>query len=171
MKNTTLAVFAALLIAGCAHRAPVKYTYTPLPFDEAEYNALPKVGTGIIKGQVFAKTVGGDVKKGAGNEVTIVMATKYGDQWYREDVSYGRFPSAPPDERYSKYRHTKVTDGEGRFEFTDLPAGSYYVISSVTWQVPTRGFGGTLHMNPQGGMVMRNVDVHDGAVTEAMLSK
>ena len=59
-----LAWLSVLFVTGCA-TAPVE-TYTALPFDEAEYSALQMTGSGIVRGQVFATTGRGDVKKGVG---------------------------------------------------------------------------------------------------------
>ena len=38
----------------------------------------------------------------------------------------------PGDPRAQAYQRTAVADGEGRFVFADLPAGEYYVVSSVS---------------------------------------
>ena len=170
LRQTKIIVtaFAIAALAGCA--APRVKTFSPLPFDEAEYATLPASGTGTVRGQVFAKTVGGDVKKGAGENVVMFPATKYGEQRYREQVLGGKLLSKAEDPRYQNYVLAKTTDGDGKFEFTSVPPGNYYVLSSVTWTVIEPSSFGPLHRK-QGGQVVRRVEVKNGVVTDAILNR
>lgn len=157
-----------VVISGCATRKVA--TFDPLPFDEAEYAALPTKGTGIVRGQVFAKTLGGDVKKGAGENVVLIPATQYGNQRYNQQIIQGKFLSRAEDPRYAKYVRAKLTDGEGRFEFSEIPPGTYYVLSSVTWVAIERTSFGPIE-STQGGKVVRKIAVNDGVVTDAILNR
>lgn len=165
--NIILAIAFTSGLAGCATQPAPQFT--PLAFNEAEYAALPKTGTGVVRGQAFGKTVGGDVKKGAGESVAIWPATSYGTQRYEEQVLRGNLSSVSEDPRYSNYVLVKTTDGDGKFEFVNVPPGTYYVVSKVTWSVVRATSFGPI-TNLQGGVVAKKIDVKDGAVTDAMLT-
>lgn len=163
------------LLVGCAQRpmAPARATWTPIPYDESEYASLAKAGTGVVRGQVFATTVGGDVKKGAGRSVILMPATTFRDQWHRETFETHNVLAASADKRHLQYDRTKVADGDGRFEFADVPPGKYYVLSDITWQTAgdIQFARETGFRDQQGGLVVRRIEVRNGSVTEAMLTR
>jgi len=184
MKKILIAVFAGMSLSGCVAGAigglagmaienNKSLGWEPRPFDESEYQALRKTGTGTIRGQVFAKTRGGDVKKGAGNIVRLIPATQFGNQWFTEAYVKQKQARFAPDSRYAAYEIEKITDGDGRFEFKDVPQGTYYVHSTITWEtVSSNPYMRRLNLlDTQGGDVVKLVTVLDEKTTEVMLTR
>lgn len=121
-----------LVLVGCATTAPPKWN---IEFDDGEYEPYKQAGTTSISGQGFLKTVGGDVKVAAGSTVTLDPVTSYSRHWWQQAGKYyARRNVIPPDPRFREFRKTTVADAEGRFKFRKLPAGSYYVRTTVTWE-------------------------------------
>lgn len=158
----------ALVLAGCA--IPMNQPPPPLPrmpFPEAEYQALPKVGTAVVKGQAFLKTRGGDVKVAAGNEVLLNPVTSYSLEWYEKSYLPNR-RLEDPDPRLSQFTSKQTADGSGRFTFKNVPAGEYFVTTIIRWEAPT-GYQGALQL--QGGAVTKRVKISDGEEIEVVITR
>lgn len=142
MKKARVAALCAgtMILTGCmpAYVAPPQPLWrTPLAtFEQAPLAAGIMPGHATIRGQAFSKTVGGDIKYGAGNDINLVPDTPYS----RECID---ILSSSPSECAAKVRpyvRTVQADGEGRFEFTGIAPGSYIVTTTITWGIPT-GYG------------------------------
>lgn len=154
-------ILALSLLAGCA-QAPKPMEFGAFPV--AEYQALPKTGTGTITGQIFMKTRGGDVKFGAGTEVVLIPATSYTAtlyQAYQQDRPVGE-----PDPRVKEYSRRVITDGTGGFRFEGIPGGAYYVGGSVFWEAPTQ-FG----LSKQGAHLLSPVTVEEGKEARVIVTR
>jgi len=162
-KKIGLIAFVTSALYGCA--VPQQQVLPRIPFPAAEYAALPTQGTGSLTGQVFMKTIGGDVKYGAGSSVYLLPATSYSSQWYTENYLGGK-PLSTPDSRAEQGQLVTQADGTGYFTFNDVPPGKYYLSSTVTWQAPTQ-YG----LMPQGGVVAKLVNISDGKQVREMLTK
>ena len=161
---TVLGMALAALLAGC--ETPSQPTKTA--FDPAAYAPYQQAGTGKISGQAFLKTVGGDVKFGAGDEVTLSPATEF----FKELMAFnaqGINPSTLTDavsKEVMSHSRKATADGNGNFEFTGLPAGEYALEVVITWQVPSQiGLQGT------GGLVSKLVTVGDGESVRVVLTR
>lgn len=153
-----------MMVAGCQTIEPIER----ISFPEPEYTALPTTGTARIQGQAFLKTVGGDVKTAAGNAVYLNPVTSYSEQWYASYVTNRPLDPADPDPRLKEYLRETTADGEGRFEFTDVPAGEYFVTTSVVWGVPTGSYG---TISQQGGTVTKRISVKDGETIKIIITR
>ncbi len=163
-KRLTALAFMLLGAYGCATPYAPPAWKANSPVAEAEYTHYLKAGSGILRGQAFLTQSGGGVVKGAGRTVTLDPATSTGIDWWEKA---GKFwlhqASQPPSKGFEEARRTAVADADGRFTFTDLPAGKYFVRTSVTWEIG--------NYNPtQGGLVGKAVTISDGKTTEVVLN-
>lgn len=157
-------VLIMVLLAGCVQPfQPVKR----IPFPEAEYKALETTGTGIVRGQAFLKTRGGDVKVAAGNEVLLSPVTSYSLDWYNNSYLANKAMESI-DPRFNQYVRTVTADSNGKFIFRRVPSGEYFVTTEVTWEAPV-GYQGALVM--QGGVVTKRIMVMDGEEVEVIIAK
>lgn len=154
MRTTLVAVAMLCGTTGCA--APTKDLTAA--FDEKEFVWSLSPGTAAVRGQAFAKTYGGDVKPCAGNEIVLVPETTYTREVGIAIQDGYRNITAPPP-AYSKYRRTTIGDVMGNFEFTGLPAGSWYVSCRVSWAAACSGLGGCQWT---GAWIERKISLKDG---------
>jgi len=180
MKKVMLLVIVLtgmILVQGCGEPC-VMFVQRP-EFPVSEYVNIPKPGTGsaTVKGQVFMRTIVGDVKHGAGSTVTLNPVTSYSTAAYEVIGNFifdnSRFPVCPfptlsePDKRYVEYWCEQQADAEGKFEFVNVPTGEYFVNSSVVWLVPS----GNYISYPQGGTITKRVTVKDNETVQIMLTR
>lgn len=120
--------------------------------DAAAIQAAMRPGHAVVKGQAFSKTVGGDVKYGAGGEILVLPNTEYVSQcitilkmqYITTDCGKTIFPLG----------RVVIADGEGRFEITGLAPGDYSISTLITWGIPGR-FG----IEQTGGVVSTVINV------------
>jgi hypothetical protein len=145
-----------VLITGCAiqQRRAV--------FNEEEYRAYAGKGSGTIVGQAFMVARNGDVKYGAGRAVILSPVTSYSKEWYEEFVLKGR-RLTEPDPRALKYIRITQADGEGRFEFKDVPAGSYFIACFIQWEY-TAG-------SSTGGIAHAEVKIGNGETVKVVVTR
>ena len=72
-------------------------------------------------------------------------------------------PDAP---EFSQARRATVADANGRFVFSQIPPGSYFLRSVVTWEAPSTGY----LPNIQGGLVFKEIAVKEGDKIDVILT-
>lgn len=157
-------------LAGCASK-PFEWTANTPEFDK-EYVQYSKPGTGAIQGQAFLQQRNGATVKASGRVVYLDPATTLATQWFE---NYGRYymppdDYAPPSKLFESARRQTIADAEGRFKFSNLPDGSYYIRTTVTWETVAYRvlYVGT---STQGGIVKAKVEVKNGEVTDAIITE
>ena len=135
-------------------------------FKEEEYAPYKDPGTGAIAGQAFLKTRGGDVKYGAGNDITLTPATSYSKEIYSTTIRTGQLFESDIDDRAVTYMKTTTADGEGRFKFQNLAPGEYYAWTYISWEIP-----GKKSLKKTGSWVGAKITVADVAVDGVILKQ
>jgi len=131
---------------------------------EAEYSPYLKAGTATLSGRAFLTQPGRGVVKASGRDVTLDPATSVGNEWWSKTGKVWAHRSLVPSDAFARARRTAVADAEGRFMFSDLPTGTYYVRTEVTWEI-----GGDYPT--QGGLVGQLVAVDSGESKEIILNQ
>lgn len=160
MRRGILLLAAAVLsLGGCFER---KLT---VPFNEAEYARLERSGTGVVEGQAFLLTEGGDVKKGAGKPVSLVPVTSASTEIHKV-THVGMMASTGWDPRMQAYNITVTADGDGRFRFENVPPGEYYVYCWIAWKWYNSGV-----LSETGGWAYATATVRNGETTKVVVTR
>ena len=131
MKYILPAMIACALFGGCTV-TPIKIS---APFIEAEYQPFIGNGSSTITGSAFMKTLGGDVKLAAGNQIELTPATAYTRERIDRRSQVGLFQQLESsDPRLAQYVRTTIADAQGYFEFKNIPSGDYILSCSIDWQ-------------------------------------
>lgn len=166
------------LVSGCAApEAPRSVYQIDVPFDEARTKELNADGDANVRGTAFMRQRGGGVVTCAGSAVSLLPATSYAAERMR--FIYGMPPAIgeiktieawtvngdaifdPDPPGYSQHMRKTVCDAQGAFEFEKVKDGTYFVVTSVVWQVST----------VQGGFIATQVQVRDGKAARVIISK
>ncbi len=162
MKRFLLVAISLMILSlfGCA--APEPPQWNDSSGYANEYSRYMLDGDSSLSGQAFLVQRGGATVKAAGRTVTLDPSTTTGKEyWEKAGRSWVFRTLVPPSPEFNKARRITTADAEGRFSFKNIPAGSYFVRSSVTWHVPDIGI--------QGGIVGKPVEVKEGQNTEVVL--
>lgn len=131
--RSALAILALGGMMGCGPKPMPVYERRVL-FNEADYARFDAGGAGVVDGQAFVKTNGGDVKYCAGEPVILHPLTLYAREWLEHAVMRGERISAA-DPQLAAHQRRVTADGEGRFHFEGLAAGEYLATCNIRWQI------------------------------------
>lgn len=151
-------------------------TPTPLHsrFDPSAVAWFSQRGTNSIFGTALVRSLSGVAKTCAALPVVLFPDTAYARERMRalygsDEEGYNPLTGGHPanftedDPRYQSTARTTHCDARGRFSFSELPDGEYFLVATVTWQ--ERSFG-----LPYGGYLMRRLHVSTGETKEVLLA-
>ena len=135
----TICLVGLFVVQGCA-MTEIKPQARQAIFIQSEYASYDIPGTSKITGQAFLKTRGGDVKYGAACQIHLNPVTSLSTEWFEKGVKEGiLLKDLPSNHPAWKYHHVTMGDGEGRFEFENLPSGEYYLMCPIYWEIVVGG--------------------------------
>jgi hypothetical protein len=104
------------------------------PYRDEDFLGWAGPGSASLQGQAFLKTRGGDVRTCAGNPVYLLPANAYTQEMTEaEDRGVSGIDA---DIRLRSLIRASRCDAQGNFAFTAVPAGLWYVVATVVWEVP-----------------------------------
>jgi hypothetical protein len=123
---------AALLLGACASAHRVE-------FKETDFADFAATGSGTVSGKAFRiRSESGTVAETGGTVVRLIPANAYTAEIVERKYTNREWLKRT-DPRLAQYVRKVQTDDHGHFEFTHVPAGSYYVSCHVQWTDPIKG--------------------------------
>jgi hypothetical protein len=150
------------IVIGCAHATGPAARESA--FNEQEYAQYAYAGTGTITGQVVVRGEGGRTEPAVGSQVSLNPVTSYSTEWWNRTV-VGGLNLRSADEREQKYLRTANTDSTGRFLFSDLPRGEYFVVAALNTGTSATGSAG-----PSSSLVGQRVHLTEGGKVDLVLN-
>ena len=125
MIRRILLLLVAFLMMGCAKTYDRQAEFIP-----EEYAPYEGTGTARICGQAYLSLDAGKQHIASGDRVLLAPVTSYTEEAFKVKVMGGQKMEDPDPKAMKFEKHTK-TDDDGRFCFTDLPGGEYYVVADI----------------------------------------
>jgi len=132
MTRWIVLLLIAFLMMSCARTYDRKAEFNP-----EEYAPYAGTGTARVCGQAYLTMEDGKSHMASGDRVLLAPATSYTEEAVMVKVRRGRKMVDPVPEAMKFEQHTK-TDAEGRFCFTGLPAGDYFVVADIALPTSTK---------------------------------
>lgn len=160
-----------LVLTGCV---TTKKVTLASHFDPLLAKRMIEKGENSVRGSALIRQRGGGVVTCAGREVLLIPATDYARERMRaiygsdikgyNSVGFGskrvEFDSTHPE--FFQLTKKTIGDAQGFFLFSDIKDGSYFVVTSIVWQVSDYFY--------EGGSLMQYVNVAGGVTKNIVLA-
>lgn len=168
-SRTFKAILPLLLIvvsvAGCVVTPTAPTPIRVQGFDAAEVAYIHDVGTDRIEGNAFLRQKGGGVVTCAGEAVRLIPLGQFAKKYFRIRYIEKKAATLDPWDAPAFHDHVRTTrcESDGRFLFTEVAPGSYFIETKVSWVVYSHG--------TQGGDVGYALEVRgDGTTNRVVIS-
>lgn len=102
-----------------------------MPFPVEEYARLRKRGYSTVLGTVYLENLNsGEKIMGEKVKIWLNPVTSYSNQWYEKDY-LGGYKLTKIDRRIFNYMKLEYSKSDGKFSFSGVPKGEYYLVGSV----------------------------------------
>lgn len=112
-------------------------------------------GDGYLTGSGFLRQRGGDVVTCAGSPVWLLPDAPF-SRWILDNSGYTGIGDAVSGPDVGRYVRESFCDASGEFYFDSLPAGPFFAVTVVTWEVPDTNVWTD---DTQGGLVYVPVEI------------
>lgn len=165
-------ILGSLLATAAIAAEPIKLDNK---FDIEAVRFVKQTGTSTVTGKAFLKLADGTVKNCAGFNIELLPVAAYSKE--RIVKTYGNDrqgqilmeqnpPKFTPDApEYHDMLIKGACDMRGEFNFSNVPAGDYFVIAFIIWDDPSRAPPGKT-----GGGVMKRIRVSPESRVEVLIS-
>lgn len=146
-------------------------------FDKESFvKQLEATGNNTIKGSALIRQRGGGIVTCAGNQVFLLPVTEYSSE--RVMAIYGNLERAhisnyvnnivfdPENLDYGKSTRPTLCNVQGFFTFNNVKDGEYYVISTITWEVPISAYS----TSTNGGSMFQKISVKKNQIVDVILT-
>lgn len=135
-----------------------------LRYSAADHAAWLAKGTAEIKGEGFIRRPNGFLARCSGGVVQLAPASPYFREWLAIRRGGGQVSNAAArlEEHRAALRQTQC-DQQGRFAFSDLPAGKWIVITRISYEAESDNFR-------EDAFYVTEVETKAGEVAKAVLS-
>ena len=160
-----------LTVAGCVVEQKVAFEDEQSRFARRQIDK----GTGRVTGYAFFHSRTGRTYTAAGDWVTLIPKTPYaeermrilyGDGFTRSDFELKAVPGKP-DADYALLTRREKADIHGKFEFTDVMPGRWYVVATVRWEKYDRLWKDDVSYSQN---IYDEIDVRPGETSKVVLS-
>lgn len=121
---------------GCSLFQPWQQYHHQVPFNEAEFAPYAFDGMAVIRGEAVVTFKDGKTINASQEFVYLIPSTAYTREWFQHRVLAGKSIDGI-DPRSLRVTRATATNNDGRFTFINVPAGEYYLICTILWEIPS----------------------------------